>query len=110
MKEVGHWIGFLYIRGTKRLLGWLFKLPRIILRQCLEMGLWFVKQNPSWMPRIRRVTARFPWLEARLRVFVQAGGRRDNSLTLNDQWVVQPDPTALQAWQRLLRATPKKPL
>jgi hypothetical protein len=99
------------IRGTKRLLGWLFKLPRIILRQCLERGLGFVKQNQLWMPRIRRVTARFPWLEARLRVFVQAGRRRDNAPTLNEiQWVVQPDPAALQAWQGLLHPTPKKPL
>jgi SAM-dependent methyltransferase len=99
------------IRGTKRLLVWLFKLPRIILRQCGEMGLGFVKQNPSWMQRIRRVTARFPRLEARLRVFVQTRRRRDNAPTLNEiRWVVQPDPAALQAWQRLLRVTPKKPL
>jgi hypothetical protein len=97
------------VRGTKRLLGRLFKLPRIIVRQCLEMGLSFVKQNPSGMQRIRRVTARFPWLEARLRVLVQAGGRRDNSPTLNGiHWAVQPDPAALQAWQRLLRVTSKK--
>jgi hypothetical protein len=99
------------IRGTERLLGWLFKLPRIILRQCLEMGLEFVKQNPLWMARFRRMTALFPRLEARLRVFVQARRRRDNAPTLNEiHWTVQPDPAALQAWQGLLRVTPKKPL
>jgi hypothetical protein len=99
------------VRGTKRLLGWLFKLPRIILRQCFEMGLGFVKQNPLWMARFRRMAARFPRLEARLRVFVQARRRRDNAPTLNGiHWTVQPDPAALQAWQGSLRVTPKKPL
>jgi hypothetical protein len=92
------------IRGAKRLLQWLFQLPRIIFRQCLEIGLCFVKQNPHWMQRIRRMTTRFPRLEARLRVFVQTAAQRDSET----QWVVQPDPAALQAWQKLLRATSKK--
>jgi hypothetical protein len=91
------------------LLGYLFKLPRIVLRQCLEMGLCVVEQNPQWMSRIRRMMARFPWLEARLQAFVLAARQRDRAQALNEmQWVVQPDPAALQAWQELLRARPPK--
>ncbi|WP_157043636.1 hypothetical protein [Nitrobacter hamburgensis] len=74
------------------------------------MGLRIVNQNPRWVPRIRRITAHFPWLEAKLQVFVQARSRRDDEPAMNDiQWMVQPDPAALLAWQTLLGATPNKP-
>lgn len=102
------------LRGTRRLIGWflkrLLKLPRIFAHRCLLMGLRLVIQNSKWASRVRRLIRYFPWLEAKLRIFVQARRRRDDvSLPSEIQWVVQPDPAVLQAWQTLLGVKPSQP-
>jgi len=59
------------LRGTKRAFRAISRLPLIVIRRCLEVGLTFIRRNRGVAPPLHRILSHFPQLQARLYRFAQ---------------------------------------